>query len=180
MTTEKYESPPLEVTIARAYRDRIGGNCPYFSFGLRRVVVCKGDWHYDDEFHGLMLDAKEQGAVNQQEWDEFWGVHTVSRGEDRQDGSVTYVTVDIAITVEDHHVNKGASRADILRRITGERTIPTIIGAFIGGDSVRRLAQERGVSLIHNSLKDAKLDRYFREDALEEIGRGKLPLQEGT
>ena len=67
MTTEKYESPPLEVTIARAYRDRIGGNC---------------------EFHGLMLDAKEQGAVNQQEWDEFWGVHTVSRGEDRQDRTI--------------------------------------------------------------------------------------------
>ena len=127
-----------------------------------------------------MLDAKEQGVVNQQEWDEFWGVHTVSRGEDWEDGSVTYVTVDIAIIVDDHHINEAATRADILRRITGERTIPTLIGAFISGDSVRRLAQERGVSLDYTSLEDAKLYRYFREDALEEIGRGKLPLQEET
>ena len=180
MTTEKYELPPLEVTIARAYRDRIGGNCPYFSVGFRQVVCCKGDGHYDGEFHGLMLEAKRREVVNQQEWHEFWNVHTVLKGEDWQDGSVVYATVDIAIIVEDHHINKAADRAGILRRITGERTIPTIIGAFIGGDSVRRLAQERGVSLIHNSLKDAKLYRYFREDALEETGRGKLPLQEET
>ena len=86
MSAEEYELPPLEVTIARAYRDRIGGNCPYFSFGLRQVICCKGDGYYNDEFHSLMLDAKKQGIVSQQERDEFWGVHTVSRGEDRQDG----------------------------------------------------------------------------------------------
>ena len=180
MSVEKYKSPPLEVTIARAYRDRIGRDCPYRRYGLRRVVCCKGDWHYNDEFHDLMSNAEEQGVVTQEELDEFLDVHTVSRGEDRQDGLVTYVTVDIAIIVEDHHINKAATRAGILRRITGERTILTIIGAFISGDSVRRLAQERGVSLDYTSLEDAKLYRYFREDVLEEIGRGRLPLQEET
>ena len=158
MSAEKYESPPLEVTIARAYRDRIGGNCPYFSFGFRQVVCCKGDGHYDDEFHGLMLDAKRREVVNQQEWHEFWNIHTVLKGEDWQDGSVVYATVDIAIIVEDHHINKAATRAGILQW----------------------LAQEQGVSLAHASLEFAKLYRYFREDALEEIGCGKLPLQEET
>ena len=176
MSAEKYDLPPLEATIARAYRDRIGGNCPYYSFGLREVVCCKGDWHYNKEFHGLMLDAKRQGVVNQQEWDQFWGVHTVSRGEDRQDGSVAYATVDIAITVEDHHINEAFARAAILRRITGEQTIPTVIGAFLGDDSLRQLAQERGVSLVPVSLEKAKLYRYFSEDALEAIGRGKSKL----
>ena len=182
MSTEKYEPPPeyelppLEVIIARTYRDRIGGYCPYYLFGLDEVVCCKGDLHYDEEFHSLMLDAKGQGIVNQQEWDEFWDVHTVSRGEDRQNGSVTYVTIDIAIIVEDHHIIEAAARAAILGRITGERTLPQIIGAFLSDNSLRRLAQEQGVSLVHKSLENAKMYRYFTEDALEEIGRGKPEL----
>ena len=176
MSAAEYELPPLEVTIARAYRDRIVRDCAHLVFDSHLAVCCKGDWHYNDEFHALMLDAKRQGVVNQEEWHEFWKVHTVSRGEHWQDGSVAYATVDIAVSVEYHHINDADYRAGILRRITGERTIPTIIGAFLSDESLRRLAQERGVSLVHASLEDAKLYRYFREDALEEIGRGKLPL----
>ena len=73
-------------------------------------------------------------------------------------------------------LRKAAIRGDIMRRITGERTIPSVIGAFLGDDSLRQLAQERGVSLVPASLDNAKPYRYFSQDALEAIGRGKPKL----
>ncbi len=176
MTTRKYESPSLEVQIERAYRDRIGRFGPLTVFSLRHVVVYNGDGHFDDRFGDLMIDAREQGIIGQQEWDEAWSIQTVLRGKDRQDGSVVFGVVDVAFNVEDHHINKAAARADILRRVTGERANAAVIGAFISDGSLRELAHRRGVYLEYASLEDAKLYRYFREDVLEEIGRGKSTL----
>ena len=131
MSAAEYELPPLEVTIARAYRDRIGRDCAHLVFDSHLAVCCKGDWHYNDEFHALMLDAKRQGVVSQEEWHEFWEVHTVSRGEHWQDGSVAYATVDIAVIVEDTTISttQTTERA-YCGGLPGKRTIPTIIGAF--------------------------------------------------
>ena len=101
MSAEKYESPPLEVTIARAYQDRTGRYRPRSVGHLRRVVIYNGDGYYDEMLADLLDDAMDQGTIDQQEWEEAWSIHAVLRGEDRQDGSVAYATVDIAITVED-------------------------------------------------------------------------------
>ena len=178
MTVEKYEPPSLSVLVGRTYRDRIGRYRPRYVGNLRHPVICRGDGYqdYDEKFEDLLFGARDQGIINQEEWDEVWGIHTIVRGEDRENGAVVYAAVDIALTVEAHHIIKAATRGEIMRRITGERTIPAVIGAFLSNDSFRLLALEVGVSLDGASLEDGKLYRYFNEDVLKDIGQGKSEL----
>lgn len=86
--------------------------------------------------------------------------------------------MDLAVTVQDRHINRLAARADILRRAAGKPVIAAVMGAFISSDSLRQLAQERGVSLIHFSLDLAKMERYFPMDALREAYSEKVKIDQ--
>ncbi len=174
-----YELPSIEGVIERAYRDRIGRNLGWRSRSLnshRPVVVYHGDGWYDDKFSGLLYDAKNKGVISRQDEDEILSIHTIAAGEDRQDGSITYAAMDLTVTVQDPHIARLAARADILRRITGGPVTAAIVGAFISDDSLRQFAQERGVSLLHASLDDAKMERVYPRDVLKEMYSGKVKI----
>ncbi len=174
-----YELPSIEGVIERAYRDRIGRSLGRLSRLLnshRPVVVYHDDGWYDDRFGGLLRDARSQGTISGQDEDEVLSVHTIAAGEDRQDGSITYAAMDLTVTVQECHIDRLAARADILRRITGGPVTAAIVGAFISDDSLRRFAQERGVSLLHASLDDAKMERVFPKDVLKEMYSGKVKI----
>ena len=178
MTAEHYVSPPLEVTIERAYCDRIR---PWIAFGyelrLRQVVAYIGEGKYDDRFGGLVEDALDQGIISVQERDEIWNFHTtVLRGQIPKSDSTVFAVVDVALTIDGSHIERVAARAAILKRMVSEPVSAAIIGAFISDDSLRQFAAERDVILISTSMDDAKLYRRFQDHVLEELYGSKKEL----
>lgn len=178
MTAEHHVPPPPGVTIERTYRDKIRHQIVHgVDLGLRKVVVCNGEGRYDDRFGDLICEARSRGIVSQQDQDEIWNQHTtVFRGEKRNDGSLAYAVVDVAVSVQDSHIEEVAERASILCRITRHPVIGAMVGAFIVDASFRQLAQERRVRLINASMDGAKMYRYVQKEVLEEFCMGKLQL----
>ncbi len=129
-----------------------------FHLDIRRPRFLKGDGVLDEEFFiDVFDDAWEKGVITKEERGEVWNyTNNVFRGESREDQSVAYAAVRVAMTVEDRHVNQAAFRAGVMRRVTGERVVPAVIAARIG-DTQRQLASELGVALIHVSFEDVKM-----------------------
>ena len=171
MTAEHYVSPPLEVTVGRAYRDRVRHWVAHgYGLRLRRVVACIGVGEVAEKFGELVDDALDQGIITAQDMEEIWNSHTmVLRGQIPDSNSVAFAVVDVALTIDDSHIDRVAARAAILRRMVRESVIAAIVGAFIGNGSLKQSAGERGVILIPTSMEDAKLYRYFSDGVLEDL-----------
>ncbi len=178
MTAGHYVTPPLEVTIERAYQDRIRPLIgPGYGLNLIFVVVYNGEGRYDDRFGDMVNYALKRGIITSEEREEIWNFRTtVFVGQSLKDESAAFGVVDVALEINHSHVDRVVARAAILRRIIQEPVIPAIVGAFISDDSVRQLAEQRGVSLFPRSLDDAKMYRYFRQDVLEDLYAGKIEL----
>ena len=168
----------MEVTIERAYRDRVR---PWIALGyglrLRRIVAYLGEGKYDDRFGDMVHGALSLSSISAQEAEDLWNFHTtVLRGQIPESHSTAFAVVDVALIISDSHIDGVAARAAILSRMVSEPVIAAIVGAFICDDSLREFAEERDVGLIPTSMVDAKLYRYFRDDVLEELYGGKIKL----
>ena len=153
---DNFQSPSVEQLVyANKVERRIMGLVGY-ELNVRRSRILMGGV-FDSEFFDRVLDAEEQGIITEEERTGVWDLFSVVlRGESPQDRSPVYATVKIAATIEDRHIDLAATRADVLRRATGEETIPAVVGARI--DDVRReLAHEKGVTLVHVSFEDVKM-----------------------
>ena len=162
----------IEEVVEDVYGDRIGrrlGRRASILNGHHHTVIHHVDGWDDTTFEEILSNARSQSLMSEQDEDEITCIHTITAVENPQDGSITYAAMDLAVTVQDRHIERLAARADILRRITGKPVTTTITGAFVADDSLRQLAQERDVDLLYASLDDAKMERIYSKDILREI-----------
>ncbi len=174
-----YELPPIEGVVEDAYRDRIGrrlGRHATIRHGHHHTVIHHVDGWDNAGIEDILYDARNRGLLSRQDEDEILRVHTITAAENPQDGSTTYAVMGLTVTVQNRHIERLAAQADILRRITGKPVTAAITGAFISNDSLRQLAQERGVDLRHVSLDDAKMERIYSKDILKEMYSKKIKI----
>ena len=115
MLASNYRSPPLEVTIERAYRDKIRTWVALgYRSGLRSTVVYNGEGGYDDRFGDLVDFALTQGKINASDVEEIWNFRTtVLKGKIRDSGSAAFAVVDVAIVIDHSDIGRVATRASM-------------------------------------------------------------------
>lgn len=117
---------------------------------------------FDETLADLIENACEQGFISEEERYEVMDFRTVVlRGQSYQDGSDIYAVARINPTAKEDRIIRIADNADIMRRVTGKEVVPVAVCARIG-DAQRKLATERGVTLIHVSFEDVKMIDVYR------------------
>jgi hypothetical protein len=114
--------------------------------GVRRVRVLKGFKTPDEmTFHNMMDEAGDQGVISERERVEVGNSDIVLQGYSQQ--AITYLALEVSLTVGESDINRAADRADILSRATGKSAVPAVISAHLD-DGRRQLAVSRNVALI--------------------------------
>ena len=115
---------------------------------IGRVRVLKGYAAINPMiFHEFMGAAEEQGTIDSQERTEAGSTDIVLQGQRVSDLSNVYVAVEVSVTAANSDINQAADRSDLLRRATGEESLPAVVSAHIDADR-QMLAQVRNVTLI--------------------------------
>ena len=134
-----------------AYEQKIGNNIAGIvgqHLSIRRVRVMKG-YKTSDEmaFYDIIDSAEDRGDISTPERWEASNTDIVLQGTKQPDRSNVYVAIEVSVSVAEGDISRAASRAEILRRATGEEVIPAVVGAT-ADDSRRQLAEARSVALI--------------------------------
>ena len=132
-----------------AYEQRVANNISSIvrqHLGVRRVRVLKGFKTPDEmTFHNMMDEAGDQGVISERERVEVGNSDIVLQGYSQQ--AITYLALEVSLTVGESDINRAADRADILSRATGKSAVPAVISAHLD-DGRRQLAVSRNVALI--------------------------------
>ena len=99
-------------------------------------------------FYELMDAAEDHGIISGQERVEAGSTDLVIRGERHPDRSFVYVALEVPVTAADSDINRAADRSEILRRATGEESMPAVVSAHLDA-SRERLANQRKVTLVN-------------------------------
>ena len=133
------------------YEQRIGNNISSIisqHLNIRRIRVLKGSKAFDEmPFFDLIDDALDRGVIDRQQRIDAGNVDIVLQGQSYPDQSIIYVALEVSATIADGDIDRAGDRAEILRKATGEQTLPVVIGANIDQER-QELAAERGVTLI--------------------------------
>lgn len=165
--------------MEKVYRDRAERSLQRQSrrlLGCHPTAVHQDGIRHQGGLDGLLDDAQGRGLISEQEIHEVWPIHTITSGENPEDGSKKYAAMDLAVTVQEQHVNTLAARAEILRRATGRPVAAALRGAFISNEFLRHLAGEKKVKLLSLNLDMAKMYRYVPKDLLREAYSGKVKM----
>ena len=132
-----------------AYEQRVANNISSIvrqHLGVRRVRVLKGFKTPDEmTFHNMIDEAGDQGVISERERVEVGNSDIVLQGYSQQ--AITYLALEVSLTVGESDINRAADRADILSRATGKSAVPAVISAHLD-DGRRQLAVSRNVALI--------------------------------
>jgi predicted nuclease with TOPRIM domain len=108
--------------LERRYRERAHA---YFSRLLRRIHVLSGE-----ELSALLDAAMLQGQLSEEEVDEVLRADVVVRGRRREDGTETYLLVEVSWGVGFSDVQRASERAALLARI-GTPVLPVVAGFWV-------------------------------------------------
>jgi predicted nuclease with TOPRIM domain len=97
----------------------------YFSRIIRRVHALTGD-----ELTGLIEDARERGAITDDEADNLLLADVIVRGRARDDGREVYLVVEASWGVGIDDVRRAAERAALLTK-AGVETVPVVAGDWL-------------------------------------------------
>ncbi len=135
-----------------AYEQKVANNIATIvlrPLGIRRVRLLKGHGAIDSmPFYELIDAAEDHGIISGQERVEAGSTDLVIQGERHPDRSFVYVALEVSVTAADSDINRAADRSEILRRATGEESMPAVVSAHLDA-SRERLANERRVTLIN-------------------------------
>ena len=135
----------------RDYERKVGDNIRSIvsqHLNLRKVRVLKGHRGFDEmSFFDLIDDAHDRGIIDRQQRIDVGNIDIVLQGQDHPEGAVVYAALEISVEVADGDIARASARADILRQVMGEQSLPVVIGANIDR-SRREFAAQQGVTLI--------------------------------
>ena len=141
-TLNRLDGTDYERTAARRIR-RSGGR----RLGLTRPVIVQSRTLPESDIIPSLLDnAIDDGLISEEQADEVDYTDIIARGHDTN-GVLTYVVVEVSITVERHDVTRARARADLLAQATGAPVIAAAVGTEITDDA-RSAAQQFRVTYI--------------------------------
>ncbi len=115
---------------------------------IRPVRVLKGSRAPNDmAFLDLIYEASDLGVITERDRIEAFEVDVVLEGRRHPERSSLYVVLEISRTVADYDISRASERAEIVRRATGEQTLPVVVCAY-ADQQRQQLAQERNVTLV--------------------------------
>ena len=93
----------------------------------KATVIHASRWEAQTFEESRLLPAIDDGTITRQQADQLEEADSLIRCEDNA-GNVTYIAVEISITVEDDDRRRAAARAEILAQLTGAPAQPFTIG----------------------------------------------------
>ena len=134
-----------------AYEQKIASNIRSIviqHLKLRKVNVLKGYKVFDEmPFYDLIGEASDRGVIDGQQLTDVSNLDIVLQGQSHPEGSLVYAAFEVSIRVADDDITRASTRAAILGQMTGEQTLPIVIGANID-EARQKFAAEQGVTLI--------------------------------
>ena len=137
-TLNRLDGTDYERTAARRIR-RSGGR----RLGLTRPVIVQSRTLPESDIIPSLLDnAIDDGLISEEQADEVDYADIIARGQDAN-GVLTYVVVEVSITVEPHDVTRARARADLLAQATGAPVLAAAVGTEITNDASSAAQQSR-------------------------------------
>ena len=137
-TLNRLDGTDYERTAARRIR-RSGGR----RLGLTRPVIVQSRTLPESDIIPSLLDnAIDDGLISEEQADEIDYADIIARGQDTN-GVLTYVVVEVSITVERHDVTRARARADLLAQATGAPVLAAAVGTEITNDASSAAQQSR-------------------------------------
>ena len=93
-----------------------------------------------------MESAEASGAITEDESDELLLLDVIVSGTRMGAKERVYAGIEVSITANDDDVNRASDRAEILRKVTGEPVMATVIAARVD-EPHRGLAVQRDVAV---------------------------------
>jgi chromosome segregation ATPase len=115
--------------LERRYRERAPA---YFAPLMRRIHALSSE-----ELATLLEEAELRGVLTESERQELLSTDVVVHGLWRLDGTESYLAVEVSGGIAAHDVERAASRAKLLGRITGKRAVPVVAGQAITDEGER-------------------------------------------
>lgn len=101
----------------------------------------------DAERGCLIEDAVDEERISEAEADELKWTEVIVWGQDRKERTELYLAVDIAWTVAESAIPRALTRAALLQKATGVKTIPVVLGKVVP-ETVRTQAIAAGIDLV--------------------------------
>ena len=137
-TLNRLDGTDYERTAARRIR-RSGGR----RLGLTRPVIVQSRTLPESDIIPSLLDnAIDDGLISEEQADEVDYADIIARGQDTN-GVLTYVVVEVSITVAPHDVTRARARADLLAQATGAPVLAAAVGTEITDDASSAAQQSR-------------------------------------
>ena len=137
-TLNRLDGTDYERTAARRIR-RSGGR----RLGLTRPVIVQSRTLPENDIIPSLLDnAIDDGLISEEQADEVDYADIIARGQDAN-GVLTYVVVEVSITVAPHDVTRARARADLLAQATGAPVLAAAVGTEITNDASSAAQQSR-------------------------------------
>jgi outer membrane murein-binding lipoprotein Lpp len=94
----------------------------------------------DAELGRLVEDALDQGRVSEAEAEDLKLIDVVARGQTREPHAELYLAGEVSSVVNQYDLTRAVTRAALLQKATGVRTLPIVLGKIIG-DELRTQAE---------------------------------------
>lgn len=135
-----------DIQLARLIGDeaerRVQRNAPgYFGHLLRRIRVIA-----PAELADTIDDAIDSGNLNDEDRVQLMALDIPVRGLDRRTGERTYLAVEVSAGIGRHDIERAATRAGLLEKLTGHSARPVVAGYSIA-PAYRYMAAEQGVEV---------------------------------
>ncbi len=128
--------------LERRYRERAAG---YFQRLLRRIKLV------DHQALALQLDkAVDAGTITQDEKEEILLLDAIVQG--RRDGREAYLAVEVSLTVSAEDVERAASRAALLRKVTRRPVFGAVAGRQLDTVAAEEAAKRSVACLLNGRV----------------------------
>lgn len=135
-----------DIQLARLIGDeaerRVQRNAPgYFGHLLRRIrVIAPAD------LADTIDDAIDSGSLDEEDRVQLMALDIPVRGLDRRTGERTYLAVEVSAGIGRHDIERAATRAGLLEKLTGHPARAVVAGYSIA-PAYRYMAAEQGVAV---------------------------------
>ena len=135
-----------DVQLARLIGDeaerRVQRNAPgYFGHLLRRIRVIG-----PSELADMIDDAIDAGSLDEEDRLQLMALDVPVRGLDRRTSERTYLAVEVSAGIGRHDIERAATRAGLLEKLTGNPSRAVVAGYSIS-PAYRYMAAEQGVEV---------------------------------
>ena len=135
-----------DVQLARLIGDeaerRVQRNAPgYFGHLLRRIRVIA-----PSELADTIDDAIDSGSLDEHDRVQLMALDVPVRGLDRRTGERTYLAVEVSAGIGRHDIERAATKAGLLEKLTGHPALAVVAGYSIAPAYIY-MAAEQGVTV---------------------------------